>query len=306
MSLSKWKEFAKSKTELGNKINYVIDLIKQHNIGQETSQESFAKVFKPVTTKLGDVIKRNLIKPQIRKKPTKKGEVPDYSVDIDPYEDMDVEGLIDYGDYVPPQQEKQLAPRPPRYKPSLEDIPEELASEYHEDENLNPPDAPPEYNDSEEVDYTVFDEDLTRDRLNDLSLSNYENIEELFNSEDVENEYKIIHFNMMRKKAEKERNKLKGSKANVTKKYNKGEINEAIRQTRNKKIDDDRAILTEYIKFNKQLVKELEKKGSGIKARGKIKKVVKERNRIKGYKADVTKKFNNGTISKKERQIMNN
>ena len=63
--------------------------------------------------------------------------------------------------------------------------------------------------------------------------------------------------------------------------------------------------MTDYIKFNKQLVKELEKKGSGIKGRGKIKKVVKERNRIKGYKADVTKKFNNGTISKKERQIMN-
>ena len=80
---------------------------------------------------------------------------------------------------------------------------------------------------------------------------------------------KIIHFNMLRKKAEKERNKLKGSKANVTKKYNKGEINEATRQTRNKKIDNDRAILTEYIKFNKQLVKELEKKGSGIKARGR-------------------------------------
>ena len=30
MSLLKWKEFAKSKTELGNKINYVNDLIKRH------------------------------------------------------------------------------------------------------------------------------------------------------------------------------------------------------------------------------------------------------------------------------------
>ena len=40
---------------------------------------------------------------------------------------------------------------------------------------------------------------------------------------------------MTTKKAEKERKKLKGSKANVTKKYNKGEINEATRQTRNKK-----------------------------------------------------------------------
>ena len=70
MSLRKWKEFAKSKTELGNKINYVNDLIKRHNIGQETSQESFAKVFKPVTTKLDDVIESNLNlrMPQMRKK----------------------------------------------------------------------------------------------------------------------------------------------------------------------------------------------------------------------------------------------
>ena len=42
MSLLKWKELAKRKTELGNKINYVHDLITQHKIGQETSQESFA------------------------------------------------------------------------------------------------------------------------------------------------------------------------------------------------------------------------------------------------------------------------
>ena len=70
MSLLKWKEFAKSKTELGKKINYAHDLIKRHKIGQETSQESFAKVFKPVTTKLDNVIKSNLKSrmPQMRKK----------------------------------------------------------------------------------------------------------------------------------------------------------------------------------------------------------------------------------------------
>ena len=74
MSLLKWKEFAKSKTELGNKINYVNDLIKRHNIGQETSQESFEKVFKPVTTKLDYVIESNLKKPQMRKKNNQERE----------------------------------------------------------------------------------------------------------------------------------------------------------------------------------------------------------------------------------------
>ena len=60
MSLLRWKELAKSKSELGNKINYVHNAITQHKIGELTSQESFAKVFKPVTSKLDDVIDSNL------------------------------------------------------------------------------------------------------------------------------------------------------------------------------------------------------------------------------------------------------
>ena len=97
MSLLRWKELAKSKSELGNKINYVHNAITQHKIGEQTSQESFAKVFKPVTSKLDDVIDSNLnlSMPQRRKRPLKKGEVGiDYMPEVDPYEDMDVEGLI--------------------------------------------------------------------------------------------------------------------------------------------------------------------------------------------------------------------
>ena len=107
MSLLKWKELAKRKTELGNKINYVHNAIKQHKIGEETSQESFGKLFKPVTSKLDDVIDSNLtsrIPPQRRKQPPKKGKVPDYGIDIeDEVEDMNLGDL--FGDYVPPQQE---------------------------------------------------------------------------------------------------------------------------------------------------------------------------------------------------------
>ena len=43
MSLLKWKELAKSKTKLGNKINYVRNLITQHKIGEKTSEESFIR-----------------------------------------------------------------------------------------------------------------------------------------------------------------------------------------------------------------------------------------------------------------------
>ena len=37
MSLLRWKELAKSKSELGNKINYVHNAITQHKIGELTS-----------------------------------------------------------------------------------------------------------------------------------------------------------------------------------------------------------------------------------------------------------------------------
>ena len=133
---------------------------------------------------------------------------------------------------IPPQQDKQLAPEPPQYEPLLEEIPEEL---------------PPEYDYDEEVDYAIHDEDLTMDRLNESSLKNYQDLEEVYNNPEMTRKNKLAYFQKIINKAERERNRLKGSKSDVTKKYNKGEINEATRQTRNKKIDNDRAILADYI-----------------------------------------------------------
>ena len=69
MSLLKWKELAKRKSELGDKINSVHDTITKYDISQQTSQESLAKVFKPVTSKLDDVIDSNL---DLRMPPRKK------------------------------------------------------------------------------------------------------------------------------------------------------------------------------------------------------------------------------------------
>ena len=101
MSLLKWQELAKRKSELGNKINYTHDSITKHKIGQETSKESFSKLFEPVTSKLDDVIDSNqaLRIPRRIKRPHEKVDPGiDYAPEVDPYEDMDVEGLIDFGD----------------------------------------------------------------------------------------------------------------------------------------------------------------------------------------------------------------
>ena len=180
MSLLKWKELAKSKTELGNKINHVHNVITQHKIGEETSQESLAKVFKPVTSKLDDVIESNLNlrMPQRRKRPPRKGEVPNYGIDIDDeVEDMYLDDL--FGDYVPPQQEKQLVPKPPTYEESLADVLEGKKEIYVDPQYLfqDPQELPPEYNDNEEVDYIIDDYDLTNKILDDIGLQNYEDID---------------------------------------------------------------------------------------------------------------------------------
>ena len=185
MSLLKWKELAKSKTELGNKINYAHNAITQHKIGQETSQESFKNILKPITSKLDDVVVSNLtsrIPPQRRKQPPKKDEVGiDYMPEVDPYEDMDVEGLVDFGDYVPRQQEKQIVPKPPTYEESLADNLEGKKEIYVDPQYFpqDPQELPPEYDYDEEIDYAIDDYDLTNRILDDLNLANYENVDKV-------------------------------------------------------------------------------------------------------------------------------
>ena len=290
MSLLKWKELAKSKSKLGDKINYAHNVITaKHNIGQKTSQESFTKLFEPVTSKLDDVIDSNLDLrlPPRKKQPLKKKEVSiDYMPEVDPYEDMDVEGLLDFGDYVPPQQEKQLGPIP----------------QIH----VDTPDEPPEYDYDENVDYEIPNEELTMEKLNELGLDDYKIIDENLNIPERKHIGKIKYLNNKLKSARKEKQRLNGSKTAAKIKYKKNQ-NEAEFQEKIKNINDTNLILNEYINNIKEHIRmlETEHEGSGIKGRGKIKKAEKERNRIKGYKAHVAKKYNGGAISEAERQIMN-
>ena len=270
MSLLRWKELPKSKSELGNKINYVHNAIKQHKIGEMTSQESFAKVFQPVTSKLDDVIDSNLNlgMPQKRKRPLKKGEVPNYGIDIeDEVEDMGLDDL--FGDYVPPQQEKQIVPKPPTYEESLADVLEGKKEIYIDPQYLseNPQELPPEYDDDEEVDYAIDDEDLIKGTLEDIGIPDYENVEMVLNQQEMTPKTTKAYLNKIIKNANLKRKQLSGFKANVTKQYKKGQISEADRQIKNKRIDNARVVLNEYIKHYDTKLKTM--KGSGIKGRGR-------------------------------------
>ena len=186
MSLLNWKELAKSKSELGDKINYVRNAIKKHDIDQQTSQQGFSKVFKPITSKLDDVIDSNQVLRLPRKKrPLKKGEVPDYGVDIeDEVEDMGLDGLFEQP--VLPQQEKQLVPKLPTYEESLKDI-LEGKKEIYVDPKYFPeePELPPEYDDDEDIDYALDDEDMDNETLDELGLENYDSVEKVMQQQEM-------------------------------------------------------------------------------------------------------------------------
>ena len=71
----------------------------------------------------------------------------------------------------------------------------------------------------------------------------------------------------MIKKAEIERKKLGGYKAKITKDYYKGELAVDDRQMMNKRLDNARSVLNEYINYHKTKLETM--KGSGIKGRGR-------------------------------------
>ena len=114
MSLLKWKERAKSKTELGKKINYVHDMITKTDISKQTNKQSLARALEPVTSKLDDIIDSRKL-PQ-GKRPPKKMKIPDYGISIDDeIEDMILDDIFqqekyyqDYQDYQDYQHMKKL------------------------------------------------------------------------------------------------------------------------------------------------------------------------------------------------------
>ena len=269
MSLLEWKKLAKQKTELGNKINFVHDTILKNQLGEKTSQESLQKVFKPITTKLDDVAFRNLNIPRLKKRDRKQG-VPDYAVGV---EDEDG-GIPDYGlddffdEGLVPENKKQIVPKPPTYKESLKDVLEGKKQIYVDPQYFpeKPQDLPPEYEEDEEIDYALDEEDSDNMILDDLGLSNYDDIEKQLNQPEMSPRKTKRYIDIKLKDAIKVRNQLKGRKSQASQAYNKGNLNEAEKTLVFKILDNERVVVNQYIKHYENKVKTME--GSGLKKRG--------------------------------------
>ena len=268
MSLLEWKKLAKQKTELGNKINFVHDTILKNQLGEKTSQESFQKAFKPITTKLDEVAFRNLNIPRLTKKRGKKQGVPDYGIALED-EDIPDYGLDDFFDEgLVPENKKQIVPKPPTYEESLMDVLEGKKQIYVNPQYLpeEPQDLPPEYGEDEEIDYALDEEDSVNMILDELELSNYDDIEKQINQPEMTPRKIKRYIDKKLKDAEFRRYQLNGKKANISKDYNKGKIGEAEKTVKYKRIDNARAVLNQFMKHYENKVKMME--GSGLKKRG--------------------------------------
>ena len=263
MSLLKWKEIAEKRSELGKKINTVRETIKQKTISDQMGEVEAEKLFKPITSGLKDL---TLPKMPLRRLPKKKGPVPDYSLEIGDDEDVSDYGLEDlFGDQVLPQNDKQLVPKPPSYEDVLKDLASGEKQMYIDPEFMyEPEDLPPGYEEEEEgPDYNILEEDAINQALDKLNIPNYDDIELRLQEEEMNDKKRKSYLTKTLKIAKEKRHKLNGYSSDITKKLSSGSITEAVAQYRRKVINDTRKVLTDYINYNEQKLKNI--KGSGLK-----------------------------------------
>ena len=171
MSLSHWKELAQRKTKAGKAVNELYDDITKEKIRSKTTDQAIAKTFR--LDRLDQIAEQT--KPKQRRVPLRPrvnadGGI-DYAPEVDPYEEMDVEGLLNLEDYVPPQ----IAKKTPQYEmdPSFWQIPDEPPPDdseiFDDDDEQLALEAPPEEGDE--------GEDETNKILDGLELPNYNDVE---------------------------------------------------------------------------------------------------------------------------------
>ena len=84
-----------------------------------------------------------------------------------------------------------------------------------------PQDMPPEYEEDEEIDYALDKEDSANMILDELGLSNYDDIEKQLNQPEMTQRKNKKYVNKKLKDAEHKRNQLKGRKTQVLLAYKK-------------------------------------------------------------------------------------
>ena len=161
---------------------------------------------------------------------------------------MDAEGLLNLEYYVPPQGEKQIAPKPPKY-PKYEMDP----SSWQIDPGMSPPpayddlsiamgpdeslaiEAPPDEEESEESEGEDEEGEEEEDPgeankiLDRLNLPNYDDVELRLGETDMTATKQRNYLDKAIKDAEKRRRQVVAFKTHATIKFKKGELDAAER-----------------------------------------------------------------------------
>ena len=214
MSLSRWKELAQRKTKAGQVVNELYDDITKEKIRSKTTDQAIAKTFR--LDRLDQIAEQT--KPKQRRRVPLRPRVNadggiDYAPEVDPYEEMDVEGLLNLEDYVPPQAEKQIAKKPqkpPQYEmdPSFWQIPDEPPPPYEEDLE--------EEEELEEMDDNQI--------LDQLDLPNYDDVEKRLAEPEMNYVRRQNYLRKVQKDAETKRKQVAAMKTHAANAFKRGEI----------------------------------------------------------------------------------
>ena len=215
MSLSHWKRLAQRKTEAGKAVNELYDDITKEKIRSKTTDQAIAKTFR--LDRLDQIAEQT--KPKQRRRVPLRPRVNtdggiDYAPEVDPYEEMDVEGLLNLEDYVPPQAEKQIAKKPqkpPQYEmdPSFWQIPDEPPPPYEED-------LEEEEEELEEMDDNQI--------LDQLDLPNYDDVEKRLAEPEMNYVRRQNYLRKVQKDAETKRKQVAAMKTHAANAFKRGEI----------------------------------------------------------------------------------
>ena len=262
MSLSHWKELAQRKTKAGRAVNELYDDITEEKIRSKTTDAAIAKTFR--LDRLHQIAEQTKPKQRrgvpLRPRVNVDGGI-DYAPEVDPYEEMDVEGLLNLEDYVPPQAEKQIAKAPPKYEmdPSFWQIPDEPPPPYEEGEEEQPAlEAPPEEG-----------EDEANKILDLLGLPNYDDVEKRLAQPEINYERRQKYLQTVIKNAEMKRKIVAAKKMQVFNRLQRGEITAEEKKQIYEESDRLQGAIRELKNITKQRMKSFKGKGTQ-KGRGVV------------------------------------
>ena len=272
MSLSKWKELADRKAKTGEMKRNLFDEITEEKIRSKSTDQAIAKTFR--------LDRLDQIAEQTKPKPRRRIQIPrinreggiDYAPEVDPYEDMDVEGLLNLEDYVPPQAEKQIAKIPkkaPKYEmdPSFWQLSDPPPT-YEEKDPLaieGPPDddEDDEFVDAEEGEAEEGDAVEEANKiLDELGLPNYYDVEMRLDEPEMTPTRQRNYLEKVLKDAETRRKQAVALKSNATIKFNQNKISAEERKRISDRSDKLQKEIKDYKKYHQSQFKSM--KGSGL------------------------------------------